>query len=240
MAIGVVLLREVAPLHVWALRGTSEVPLAKVHLDAVNEATLHQALREPSFWLPDASFTFFSFAAAALWAPLMPAFAAKSRTEVQTLAVAVWFGPAQMLGRFLRLWLGQAVPPRTLTFLGGLPVCLPMSLPIFCLGRSHGSLVVVCAAVRRCHWLGHHRARQLGARLLRPRPREPPQRCHGSHFIDGPGGQGGSTFGHRLTADRAAGDRALLLVFSSVGVASLVAFATAERQQRMALVAKGF
>lgn len=140
MAIGVVLLRVVAPLHVWALRGTSEVPLAKVHLDAVNEATLHQALREPSFWLPDASFTFYSFAAAALWAPLMPAFAAKSRIEVQTLAVAGWFGPAQVLGRYLHLWLGQAVPPRTLALAvrGGLPV----SLAIFALADHTAALLL--------------------------------------------------------------------------------------------------
>lgn len=144
MAIGVVLLRVVAPLQVWAMRGTPEVPLAKAHVDAVNEATLHQALREPSFWLPDASFTFYSFAAAALWAPLMPAFAAKSRIEVQTLAVAGWFGPAKVLGRFLHLWLGHAVPPRTcaLAVLGGLPVSLPMSLAIFALADHTAALLL--------------------------------------------------------------------------------------------------
>ena len=140
LGIGCVLLLVVTPLHAWALRGTPELPSRKISSDSTSDATLHQALRERSFWLLTASFTFYSFAAASLWAHLMPAFAAKGRTEAQALAVVVWFGPAQVLGRFLHLWLGQTLSPRSLglAVLGGLPV----SLAIFALADHTAALLL--------------------------------------------------------------------------------------------------
>ena len=50
------------------------LPLAQVkaHLEQLT-AGLHEALRERSFWLLTATFTLYSFSAAALWAHIMPA-----------------------------------------------------------------------------------------------------------------------------------------------------------------------
>jgi len=59
-------------------------------------------------WLLTASFTCYSFAAAALWAHLMPAFAAKGHREAQALSVVVWFGPAQVAGRLLHFIFARA------------------------------------------------------------------------------------------------------------------------------------
>lgn len=232
VAIGAVLLCVVAPLHAWALRGTPEVPTKTVNVDAVADATLHQALREPSFWLLTASFTFYSFAAAALWAHLMPAFAAKGRTEVQALAVVVWFGPAQVLGRFLHLWLGQSLPPRTLglAVLGGLPVSLALfaladhtvALLLFALlfGFANGLVTIVRGSLVPDYFGRAHVGRISGAMAaisLMARAAAP------------------LTTAWLLIA--LPGYRELLLVLSAVGVAALVAFALAERPQRMAVAA---
>jgi MFS family permease len=67
------------------------------------DASLRQALRERAFWMLTLCFTLHSFVAAALWAHIMPAFAAKGLSEAQSLAVVVWFGPAQVAGRFAYL-----------------------------------------------------------------------------------------------------------------------------------------
>ncbi len=142
-AIGAVLLLLVAPLHAWALRGTpmQARPSSSTRAGrAADDATLHEALREPSFWLLTATFTMYSFAAAALWAHVMPAFAAKGFSEVQALAVVVWVGPAQVLGRLLYLGFAHWLSARSLglVVLGGLPV----SLAIFALAQQTAALLL--------------------------------------------------------------------------------------------------
>jgi MFS family permease len=142
--IGAILLLFVAPLHAWALRGTPKravrTPVHGAIDDAANDATLHEALRERSFWLLTATFTLYSFAAAAMWAHMMPAFASKGRSEAQALAVVVWFGPAQVAGRLAYLGFGRWVAPRQL----GLVVLagLPISLAIFALADHTAALLV--------------------------------------------------------------------------------------------------
>ncbi len=142
-AIGAVLLLVIVPLHAWALKGTpTQGTSARPH-DSADDATLHEALRERSFWLLTATFTLYSFAAAALWAHIMPAFAAKGLSEASALAVVVWFGPAQVAGRFAFLAFGRWVSIRTL---GGVVLAgLPLSLAIFAL--ADGTLALLLFAL---------------------------------------------------------------------------------------------
>jgi len=139
-SIGALLLIGVAPLHAWALRGTPKTTVRAARPDAADDATLHEALRERAFWLLTATFTLYSFAGAAMWAHMMPAFAAKGRSEAQALAVVVWFGPAQVAGRLAYVGFGRAVSARKLGLmvLGGLPV----SLAIFALADQTAALLV--------------------------------------------------------------------------------------------------
>jgi MFS family permease len=138
--IGGVLLLLIAPLHAWALRGTPARAVRAAAHDPANDSTLHEALRERSFWLLTVTFTLYSFAAAAMWAHMMPAFAAKGRSEAQALAVVVWFGPAQVAGRFAYLGFGRWISARRLGLivLAGLPV----SLAIFALADQTAALLV--------------------------------------------------------------------------------------------------
>lgn len=138
--IGVLLLGLVAPLHAWALRGTPARTVRAHGHDPANDATLHEALRERSFWLLTVTFTLYSFAAAAMWAHMMPAFAAKGRSEAQALAVVVWFGPAQVAGRFAYLGFGRWVSARQLGL--WVLVGLPISLAIFALADQTAALLV--------------------------------------------------------------------------------------------------
>jgi MFS family permease len=139
-AIGAVLLLVIAPLHAWALKGTPTQDAAPRPHEGTDDATLHDALREPAFWLLTATFTLYSFAAAALWAHIMPALAAKGLSEAGALAVVVWFGPAQVAGRFAFLAFGRWVSMRTL----GLVVLagLPLSLAIFALADGAFALLL--------------------------------------------------------------------------------------------------
>jgi predicted MFS family arabinose efflux permease len=139
-AIGAVLLLGVAPLHAWALRGSDPPQAPRGTHDAVDDATLHEALRHRAFWLLTATFTLYSFAAATLWAHVMPIFASKGRSEVQALAVLTWIGPAQVAGRFVFLAFGRRVTPRGLglAVLGG----LPLSFAIFALAENLAALIV--------------------------------------------------------------------------------------------------
>ena len=70
----------------------------------------------------------------------MPAFAAKGFSEAQALAVVVWIGPAQVLGRLLFLAFGRWLSARQigLVVLGGLPV----SLAIFALAHQIAALLL--------------------------------------------------------------------------------------------------
>jgi MFS family permease len=138
--IGAVLLLGVAPLHAWGLRGMPVRVAQRRGADAQDDATLHEALRERSFWLLTATFTLYSFAAAALWAHLMPAFAAKGLAEAQALAVVVWFGPAQVAGRVAYLGFGRFMSSRTLGLL--VLAGLPVSLAIFALADRLPALLL--------------------------------------------------------------------------------------------------
>lgn len=133
VVIGLVLIGIVAPLHAWALRRPVSAGHG-AHHDAADDATLHQALREPAFWLLTATFTGYAFLSTAFWAHVMPAFAAKGFSETEALAVLVWFGPAQVAGRFVHAVAGGGVRLRVL----GLVVLLavPAALVMFALGGT--------------------------------------------------------------------------------------------------------
>jgi MFS family permease len=137
VAMAVTLLVVVVPLHAWALRddggdgGAAPAPLREG--DAA-DATLHEALRHRTFWLMALAFTLYAFAAAALWAHVMPALAAKGLSQHEALAVVVWIGPAQVAGRLVYAWLGRHWSLRVLgavVLLG-----LPLAFALFALARS--------------------------------------------------------------------------------------------------------
>ena len=123
--IGALLLFGVAPLHAWALRGPAGVA-AQATADAEEHSTLRQALATRAFWLLTLTFTLYAFASAALWAHVMPAFAAKGLDAPQALAVLVWVGPAQVAGRLAYVWAGRALPLHLLgiAVLAGMPLSL--------------------------------------------------------------------------------------------------------------------
>lgn len=132
--IGTLLLLGVTPLHALALRGAPAALVRSARDDARADTTLHEALRERSFWLLALTFTLYSFAAAALWAHMMPVFASRGLSEATALGVVVWFGPAQVAGRLAYLLAGRWVGTRAL----GLAVLagLPVSLTVFALGQG--------------------------------------------------------------------------------------------------------
>lgn len=133
LAIGAVLALGVAPLHAWALRGPALVahPAAP---DAQADATLHQALRTPAFWLLTLCFTLYTFVSAAFWAHVMPAFAAKGFSEAQALAVLVWFGPAQVAGRAAHALVGRGVSLRVLGVV--VLAAMPLAMGLFAIGST--------------------------------------------------------------------------------------------------------
>jgi MFS family permease len=135
---GIVLL-AVAPLHHWALRGPAIVAAAQGAAEA-DDATLRQALREAAFWLLTLCFTLYAFVQAALWAHVMPAFAAKGVGQADALTVLVCIGPAQVAGRLLYVWLGRGWSLRVLgaVVLAG----LPLAMLLFALGRSLAVLLL--------------------------------------------------------------------------------------------------
>ena len=222
--IGAVLWLAVAPLHAWALRGTPQhrAAVAARH-DAADDATLRDALREPSFWLLTATFTLYSFAAAALWAHLMPAFIAKGRSEAQALAVVVWFGPAQVAGRLAYVGLGRLISSRTLGLmvLGGLPV----SLAIFALADGTKALLVFALLFGVANGL-----------VTIVRGSLVPEYFGREHVGRISGAMSGISLFARAAAPLATawlllavpGYREMLLVLAATGVAALVAFAFAK------------
>jgi MFS family permease len=138
-AIGAVLLFGVAPLHAWALRGPA-LAGPSAHHDAADDATLHEALREPSFWLLTLCFTLYAFVSAALWAHVMPALSSKGFSEAQSLAVLVWVGPAQVAGRLLHALAGRGISLRLLGLL--VLLAMPVALLCFALGQTVAALLV--------------------------------------------------------------------------------------------------
>ncbi len=225
--IGAVLALLVAPLHAWALRGTPLVQRASAKHDAADDATLHDALREPAFWLLTATFTLYSFAAAALWAHMMPAFAAKGLSETQALAVVVWFGPAQVAGRLAYLGFGRWVSARSLGLmvLGGLPV----SLAIFALADQTFALLVFALLFGVANGL-----------VTIVRGSLVPEYFGREHVGRISGAMSGITLLARAAAPLAtawlllalAGYREMLLVLSATGVGAVAAFALAKEPLR--------
>ena len=134
VAMGITLLVVVVPLHWWALRGPSEQAVAPAHASAPADTTLRAALRQRRFWLLALAFTLYAFAAAALWAHLMPAFAAKGLSQSDALAVVVWIGPAQVAGRLLYAAIGRAWSLRALGAV--VLIGLPLALTLFALAQS--------------------------------------------------------------------------------------------------------
>lgn len=225
--IGAVLIVVVAPLHAWALRGTPRAVMTPATRPGIAaDATLAQALRERSFWLLTITFTLYSFAAAALWAHMMPAFIAKGRNEAQALAVVVWFGPAQVAGRFGHVLFGRWISARRLglAVLGGLPISLAIfaladgtpALLLFALlfGVANGLVTIVRGSLVPEYFGRRHVGRISGAMT-------------------------GISLFARASAPLATawlllalpGYRELLLLLSGVGVAAVIAFAAARRPQ---------
>ncbi len=138
VVMGGVMIAFVAPLHAWALRGPAHGSTSRHH-DAADDATLHQALRTPAFWLLTLTFTGYAFVSTAFWAHVMPAFAEKGFSEAAATAVLVWFGPAQVAGRFVHAVAGGGLRLRLL----GLVVlaAVPLSLLWFALAHSLPVLV---------------------------------------------------------------------------------------------------
>jgi MFS family permease len=138
--IGAVLLFGVAPLHAWALRGTPVPAATERHSGASPDPTLHDALRDTRFWLLTAAFTLHAFAAAAIWAHIMPAFASKGLSQAEAVAVVVWFGPAQVAGRLAYLAFGRRLTTHALG------VCvfgaMPIALAIFAVSDRAAGLIV--------------------------------------------------------------------------------------------------
>jgi hypothetical protein len=123
-AIGAVLLVVIAPLHALALRGGDDLvhaPTTPTHAAASapvsGEATMAAALQSAAFWLLVATFAGYSFAAAALWAHVIPAFAAKGLSETSALTVLIWMGPAQVASRVVFRLFGRHLAPRRLGYL---------------------------------------------------------------------------------------------------------------------------
>lgn len=144
----------VAPLHAWALRGPARVA-APARPDEMADATLHEAVRHPTFWLLTLAFTMHAFVTAALWTHVMPAFEARGVEEVATLAVLIWIGPAQVAGRLAFARLGRELPLRRVGMLAMLAIALafatftassrPVALLAFAVlfGAGNGLIAIV-------------------------------------------------------------------------------------------------
>jgi len=136
VAMGVTMLVVVLPLHLWALQGgesdAAASPAAQAQVGS--DSTLHDALRDRTFWLLTLAFTLYFFANGALWAHVMPALASKGLSQGEALAVVVWVGPAQVAGRLAFAALGRAW---SLRVLGAIVLAgLPIALTLFALAHS--------------------------------------------------------------------------------------------------------
>ena len=112
--IAAVLFGVIAPLHAWALRGAGDATTAAHRSGSRTDATLAEALRERAFWLLTLAFTLYAFAAASLWAHVMPALADKGLSPAQAVAVLIWVGPAQVGGRLFFLHAARRLGLRAL------------------------------------------------------------------------------------------------------------------------------
>ena len=128
----------IAPMNAWALQGPALVAAPHGH-DETDDATLHEALRHPAFWLLTAAFTLHAFVGAGLWAHVIPAFDGLGVDKANTLAVLVWIGPAQVTGRFIYAWLGRGLSLRQLGL--GVMCGFPLALGLLVWDHSLWSLV---------------------------------------------------------------------------------------------------
>jgi cyanate permease len=128
-----------ALLHYAALAGPS-LTAAPPQRDEPDEASLRDALGRRSFWMLGAMFCLYSFVAGALWGHMAPALAEKGLDETRSLAVLVWFGPAQVAGRLVLAVWARRVGLRAigLVMLAG----LPLACMLFASGRSVAALIV--------------------------------------------------------------------------------------------------
>ncbi|MEO7152529.1 MAG: MFS transporter [Burkholderiaceae bacterium] len=232
--IGLVLIVVIAPLHAWALRGAGpQRPVGSLDA-AVDHATLEQALRTPSFWFLSATFALYYFAGSAVFAHLMPALAAKGLSTAQALAIVVWFGPAQVVGRLVYLGFGRHWQPHTLglAVLAGLPIALAIfaladpsaALLVFALlfGISNGLVTIVRGSIVPAYFGRAHVGRisgSMGAIALLARAGAP---LLTAWLLVGLGGY-----------------RAMLLGLAAAGVLALLAFALAGRPPPRDLRAEG-
>lgn len=125
-AMSLLLLAVVAPLHAWALRGRQEAAATPEHADPADDATLREALRRPAFWFLTLAFALHAFVLAGVFAHLMPALAEKGLDDRQALAVAIWFGPAQVFARLAYTGFARHRTPRgfALAIVAGTPAAL--------------------------------------------------------------------------------------------------------------------
>jgi MFS family permease len=224
LVIGVVLLVGVAPLHAWVLRGPSHVDLPAATFEQRNDTTMRGALRERSFWLIAASFTLYAFAVAAVWAHLMPILAHKGQSLSHAVAIAVWIGPAQVLGRFVHLAVGHRLGARTL----GLVVmgAMPLALLLLALGTHTPALL----AFAMLFGLGNGLVTIVRGHLV-------PEYYGRNHVGRIGGAMTAITVFARAAAPLSAawlllvlpGYRELLLLLAGVGAAALVALAMARQ-----------
>jgi sugar phosphate permease len=70
----------------------------------------------------------------------MPAFAAKGFSEAQALAVLVWFGPAQVAGRFVHAVAGDGVALKRLGIV--VLAAVPAAMVLFAFGNTVPVLIV--------------------------------------------------------------------------------------------------
>ncbi|HKX40307.1 MAG TPA: MFS transporter [Burkholderiaceae bacterium] len=237
-ALGVIGLALIAtaPLHAWALRGPAIVAASPAIVERAPDAadpvhrpwTLREALRSGSFWLLTLAFALNAFAAAAMWAHLMPAFAAKGLDQGHALAIVVWFGPAQVAGRFAFLLFGRRLAPHAL----GLVVlcCLPLSLAIFALAHETYSLLAFALLFGLANGLVTIvRGSLLPERFGRARIGE----ISGTMAAIALLSRAGAPLGSAAVLVFLAGDyRAMLLMLVAIGGLALLAFALAGRQGR--------
>lgn len=133
LAMGLTMALVVAPLHGWVLRGAPAAAPAPV-AGGGSDTTLREALRHRAFWGLTASFALYAFVTAAFWAHVVPAFADKGLGEAEATAVLVWFGPAQVAGRFVHALFGRGVPLRALGAV--VLLAIPAALVLFALGHA--------------------------------------------------------------------------------------------------------
>ena len=138
VVIGLVQMLVVAPLQAWALQGPALAPRVPGALPS-RDATLHQAVRQRAFWLLTLCFTCYAFASAALWAHLMPAFEAKGWSSAQALAVIVWIGPAQVLGRLIYVAASSRLSLRVVGLF--VMLAMPASLALFAVAEGSVALL---------------------------------------------------------------------------------------------------